>query len=101
MTASPLARHKPLLRLRIGSRKTLLSLFAAALMIATPHVLSAATYTVTNNSGDPTVANSLPWAVLQVNAGAGGDTINFSGVTGTITVTAEMQILKLVTINGP
>jgi trimeric autotransporter adhesin len=44
---------------------------------------------------------SLRDAVTTVNAGAGGDTIVFSGVTGTITLSSTLGIGKSVTINGP
>lgn len=60
---------------------------------------SAATYTVTNTSDSG--AGSLRDALTQVNGGTGGDTINFSGVTGTITVGSTLVITKSVTINGP
>jgi hypothetical protein len=62
-------------------------------------VASATTYTVTNtlDSG----AGSLRDALANVNGGSGGDTINFSGVTGTITVGSTLAITQRVTINGP
>jgi hypothetical protein len=63
------------------------------------HPASAATYTVSNTSDSGT--GSLRDALTQVNAGAGGDTIDFSGVTGTITVGSTLAITKSVTINGP
>lgn len=56
---------------------------------------SAATYTVTNALDSGT--GSLRDALTTVNAGAGGDTIVFSGVIGTIT----LSIAKNVIINGP
>jgi predicted outer membrane repeat protein len=65
------------------------------------HPASAATYTVTDTSDSATDTGSLRYAISQANAGTGGDTINFSGVTGTITVGSTLTILKTVTINGP
>ncbi|MFL6427308.1 MAG: beta strand repeat-containing protein [Acidobacteriaceae bacterium] len=60
---------------------------------------SAATYTVTNtlDSG----VGSLRDALITVNAGAGGDTIVFSGVSGTIALSSTLAITKSVAISGP
>jgi trimeric autotransporter adhesin len=46
-------------------------------------------------------AGSLRDALASVNAGAGGDVINFSGVTGTISLGSVLSIGKSVAINGP
>lgn len=62
---------------------------------------SAATYTVTDTSDSATDTGSLRYAIGQVNIGTGGDTINFSGVTGTITLGSTLAITKSVSINGP
>jgi CSLREA domain-containing protein len=60
----------------------------------------ASTYTVTstNDDGSP---GSLRWAISQANIGA-GNTINFSGVSGTITLTSDLPIVNQpMTITGP
>ena len=72
-----------------------------ALGAVAAHPAAAATYTVTNTSDSATDTGSLRYAIGQVNAGAGGDTISFSGVTGTITVGSTLTITESVTINGP
>lgn len=59
-----------------------------------------ATFTVTNlnDSG----AGSLRQAVEDANNAAGADTIDLTGVTGTITLTSgELRVTEGVTINGP
>jgi predicted outer membrane repeat protein len=56
---------------------------------------------VTDTSDDVADTGSLRYALSQVNAGSGGDVINFSGVTGTITVGSTLAINESVTINGP
>ncbi len=66
-----------------------------------------ATFTVTNlNDGPVTAAGQLPGslrqAIFDANALAGADTINFSGVGGTLTMTAGQFVLTgAVTIDGP
>lgn len=100
MNATSLASCRTPLRVFCTQfRIILLSCFWGGFILLLPQIASAATYTVTNtlDSG----AGSLRDAINQVNAGAGGDTINFSGVTGTITLGSEIQILETVTINGP
>lgn len=69
-----------------------------ALALAVP--ASATTYTVinTNDSG----AGSLRDAIAQANGNAGADIVNFSGVSGTITLTTgEIAITDPVDIQGP
>jgi hypothetical protein len=102
MNASPGASHTLLLRLfRAHSRKALLGSPFVMLMLLAASVAHAATYTVTDTSDDVTDTGSLRYALSQVNAGAGGDVINLSGVTGTITVGSTLAINESVTINGP
>ncbi len=69
-------------------------------LFAAVHSAHAATYTVsnTNDSG----SGSLRDAIAQANANPGADTIVFSGVSGTITLTSgELTITDSVTITGP
>jgi hypothetical protein len=85
---------------RAHSRKVLMGLLLLISMMPVSQAAHAATtYTVTNtlDSG----AGSLREAVNSVNGGSGGDTIDFSGVTGTITVGSTLAITQSVTINGP
>lgn len=101
MNATALASCRTLLRVfRTRLRKILLSCFLGGFVLL-PQIGSANTFTVTTTSDDPADAGSLRTAINQVNAGAGGDTINFSSVTGTITVGSTLNITKSVTINGP
>ncbi|HTH53908.1 MAG TPA: hypothetical protein VL495_08165, partial [Edaphobacter sp.] len=100
MNASSLASCRALLRVfRTQFRKIALSCCWGGFIFLLPHIASAATYTVTNTADFG--AGSLRDAINQVNGGAGGDTINFSGVTGTIMVTSQLTISQQVTINGP
>jgi hypothetical protein len=83
---------------------------ALGLMTGTRRVLSAATFTVTN-TGDNLGVNPAPGAgtgtlrqaIIDANATAGADTIDFqAGVTGTITLGSALpQITERVKINGP
>jgi hypothetical protein len=75
-----------------------------------PQIASAAVFSVTTLTDDPTDPGSLRSAVNLVNAGSGGDTINFSGfsgddkmitLSGTITLNSTLTVSKSVTINGP
>lgn len=60
----------------------------------------AATYTVTDNSDNASDTGSLRYAVN--NATSGSDIINFSGVSGTITLTnGTLTLNNNVTITGP
>lgn len=100
INASSPASCRPFLRLSGGLlRKIKLHSFCFGLILLLTQSGSAATYTVINtlDSG----AGSLRDALTNVNAGSGGDTINFSGVTGTITLSSVLSITKSVTINGP
>jgi len=71
-------------------------------------VVSAATLTVTDASGDPLVVGSLPYQVAQANASVGvADTIDFdpglfnSGSPQLITLNTTLDIDDTVTIQGP
>lgn len=100
MNASSPASYELFLRLSGAHfRKTLLGPLFLVLILLTSQAASAATYTVTNtlDSG----IGSLRDALASVNAGAGGDVIAFSGVTGTITLSNRLAISKNVIINGP
>src|SRR6185436_5586456 len=82
------------------SSMALLALMAIALTTATKRV-SAANFTVTNrdDSGD----GSRRQAILDANANAGADTIDFQDeLSGPITLTpGELQITDDLTITGP
>jgi autotransporter-associated beta strand protein len=63
-------------------------------------LLHATTFTVSSNSGDPTVPNSLPYAIVQ---SASGDTIDCTSIAGqTITLMTQdlPAILHSLTITG-
>ena len=63
------------------------------------HAAPAATYTVTNT--DPSGPGSLHQAILDANANAGHDTIDF-GISGTIVLTGELPLIDDdLTISGP
>jgi hypothetical protein len=83
---------------------------ALASMTGTRRVLSAATFTVTNTGDNGGVnpasgagTGTLRQAIVDANAAAGADTINFAaGVTGTVTLLSALpQITESVTISGP
>lgn len=60
----------------------------------------AATFTVTTLSGAG--AGSITAAVASANANPGADSIVFAaGITGTITITSELEVTDSVTITGP
>jgi hypothetical protein len=100
MNASPFASCRHLLRVfSVNLRKALWNSFCCVFFLLLTQIGSAATYTVTNTSD--TGAGSLRAALTSVNAGSGGDTIVFSGVTGTITLGTELGISQSVSINGP
>ena len=80
-------------------RRLLLCSFLGIFILLLTQIGSAATYTVTNTLDSGT--GSLRDALTTVNAGAGGDTIVFSGVTGTITLSSPLIISQSVAINGP
>ncbi|MGX1499562.1 outer membrane autotransporter protein [Labrenzia sp. MBR-25] len=72
-------------RLRLST-----ALCAATLIVALPHVASAATFTVTEatDDGSGTVAGSLSWAIAS--AGASGDVIEIDPAVSTITVSGTL-----------
>ncbi len=82
--------------------------FASALLLVVFMLAAASahatTYTVTDLTDSATDTGSIRYAVNQVNAGTGGDTIDFSGAgaSGTITLTNGTLLIKQsVTITGP
>ena len=98
MNASPFASCRHLLRVfSVNLRKALWNSFCCIFFLLLTQIGSAATYTVTNTSD--TGAGSLRAALTSVNAGSGGDTIVFSGVTGTITLGTELGISQSVSIH--
>jgi trimeric autotransporter adhesin len=99
MNTSPASSHRALRPFGVRFRKSLPGPLFLMLMLLAASVAHAATYTVTNTLDSGT--GSLRDALTTVNAGAGGDTIVFSGVTGTITLSSSLGIGKSVTINGP
>ncbi len=68
-------------------------------LLVISHIVVASVFTVTNTSNNAATTGSLPWAVAQVNAGSGGDVINFN-TTGAISITAQLTLNKTVTIDG-
>lgn len=101
MTAFSPAGYRLFLRFFSVPRRKFLSSSLLLLTFMAASLAHAATYTVTNTSDDIADTGSLRYALSQVNAGTGGDTINFSGVTGTITLASTLAITENVTINGP
>lgn len=100
MNATSLASYRVFLRVfSTQFRKIVLSCFWGGFILLLTQVASATTYTVTNtlDSGPGSLRNAL----INVNGGSGGDTINFSGVSGTITLSSTLAITQSVTINGP
>ncbi len=86
---------------RLKFPATVSMLLAVFALLALP--AHATTYTVTDltdNAGD---SGSIRSAVNSVDAGTGGDTIDFSGAgaSGTITLTGTLTLSKNVTITGP
>jgi hypothetical protein len=81
-----------------------LALLLGGLALPAPGVSAAATYTVdvlTDTGAGTGTTGDLRYAITQVNAGAGGDTINITA-TGTITLGSALPTLgKSVTIPGP
>jgi hypothetical protein len=74
------------------------SAFNNGLIKGWSHTLANFTVTNTDDSG----AGSLRQAILDANATAGADTIDLSGVTGTITLTSDqLTITDDLTISGP
>jgi len=59
------------------------------------------TFTVADLSGDPTDTKSLPYAVGQANSAPGSTILFQSGLTGTITLAATLELQANVTITGP
>lgn len=100
MNASSPASSRHFLRASSARfRRILLHSFLVAFILLPTQTGFAATYTVTNTLDAGT--GSLRDALSTVNAGAGGDTIVFSGVTGTITLSSGLNINESVTIDGP
>lgn len=100
MNAPSLRSSHPFLRFfKEPFLKVSFAMALLGLILIIPQTAFAAIYTVKNTSDSG--SGSLRDAINQVNAGSGGDTINFSGVTGTITVASTLVITKPVTINGP
>jgi hypothetical protein len=60
-----------------------------------------ATFTVTDLSGDPKDAGSLPHAVGQANAAPGSTIVFQPGLAGTIPLTASLNLRTAMTITGP
>ncbi len=58
-------------------------------------VTQAAVYTVTNTSSDPTVAGSLPWAVVQADADTSGSVATIDFAAGPGQVFAAPQTITL------
>ncbi len=75
-----------------------------ALVLPTARVAAATTYTVnvlTDTGAGSGTTGDLRYAINQVNAGAGGDTINITA-HGTITLGSKLPVLaKNVAITGP
>jgi predicted outer membrane repeat protein len=87
-----LRKHLRVLRLNFAAVVCLLVCAASA---------SATTYTVTSTA-DTTASGTLRWAMTQVNGDSSADTIDLTGVTGTITLTSALPaIFNSVTISGP
>ncbi len=59
------------------------------------------TFTVADLSGDPTDPESLPYAVDQANSAPGSTILFQSGLTGTITLAAMLELKANVRITGP
>jgi predicted outer membrane repeat protein len=74
---------------------------AAVCLLAGAASAGASTYTVTNTLDDGSTG-SLRWAVSQVNGDGSADTIDLTGVSGTITLTSALPaITNSVTFSGP
>ena len=74
------------------------SAFNQGLIEGWPHTLATFTVTNTNDSG----AGSLRQAIIDANGTAGEDTIDLSGVSGTITLTSgELTVNDDLIISGP
>ncbi len=89
-------------RLAVGTLRPALLLAVFVLAAASAH---ATTYTVTDLTDSATDTGSIRYAVNQVNAGTGGDTIVFSGAgaSGTIMLNSAngtLAIKQSVTITG-
>ena len=90
------------LSLRMGGLRSIL--LALGIGLAAMHALAQTTYTVTDLTDSATDTGSIRYAVNQVDAGGGGDTIVFSGAgaAGVITLTnGSLTISQSVTITGP
>jgi len=89
MNAPSLRSSHPFLRFfKEPFLKVSFAMALLGLILIIPQTAFAAIYTVKNTSDSG--SGSLRDAINQVNAGSGGDTINFSGVTGTITVASTL-----------
>ena len=74
------------------------SAFNQGLIEGWSHTLATFTVINTNDAG----AGSLRQAIIDANAAPGADTIDFSGVSGTITLTTgELEVTSDLTISGP
>ncbi len=86
----------------IQSRQSRTRIILSLIMLFAGHLASATVYTVNStagtNSGAGTVG-TLPYCVDQVNAGSGGDVIEFS-VAGTISLSGALTISQSVAIDG-
>jgi predicted outer membrane repeat protein len=81
-------------------QRPLVAAIAAAGLSLTLTAAHAATFTVTNTADNG--SGSLRQAILDANAASGADTIVFSGVSGTITLTTgQITVTDSLTITGP
>jgi len=78
---------------------TLILTVTLAILFCSVNSANATTYHVTNSNDAG--AGSLRQAILDANANPGADTIDATGITGTINITSELAITDALTINGP
>lgn len=70
-----------------------------SIILFSTFVSFAKIYQVTNTKSSG--AGSFPQAIMDANNNTGTDTVDATGVTGTITLTGTITITDSVTINGP
>ncbi|MCU1579454.1 MAG: polymorphic outer membrane protein [Rhodoglobus sp.] len=97
-----MSTHRSRMTRPLALASTAVLALGGVLLTASPAAAVVDSYTVHNLSGDGTVVDSLPWAVLQAEGDSDATTIDFEpGLTGPIPLIDSLFITHDLTINGP